>query len=224
MKGAFFDVDGTLTDDRVWRGIMDYFAVHNLRRWTHRWFLAIHYPQYLLRTARLMPEGKFRANWSSHLAWYVRGYSVEEGEQVWAWVVDHFLSQHWRKDTLALLQQHQNAGDVVVLVSSGPEPLLTHIAASLGVQHYVGTRFELQEGRYTGRHTGEVCIDERKASMAQRYLRDQGFQLDLAESSAYADSVADLPLLKMVGRPVATYPSPALLAEATRLQWQVFPT
>lgn len=222
-KAAFFDVDGTLTDTRVWEGIMEYFQVRGQRRWTHRVFWAYHMPIYFVRKAGLISEGAFRKPWAAHLAWYVRGYSLEQAQLVWDWVVAEFLNQHWRQDTRRLLDGHCQAGDLVVLVSGGPTPLLERIAAEVGADHWVGTRFEERDGRFTGRSLEPVCLDENKASLAQRYLLENHLDVDYQTSAAYADSVSDLQLLEMVGRPVATYPDEALQKIAGERGWTVFP-
>lgn len=33
---AFFDVDGTLTSERVWRGVLEYYRRRGGRKWTYR--------------------------------------------------------------------------------------------------------------------------------------------------------------------------------------------
>jgi hypothetical protein len=45
--------------------------------------------------------------------------------------------------------------------------------------------------------------------------------VDLARSYAFSDSVNDLPLLELVGNPVAMNPDRRLRAEARRRGWQV---
>jgi HAD superfamily hydrolase (TIGR01490 family) len=223
VKAAFFDVDGTLTDMRVWEGLMQYFKVRGQRRWTHRFFWAYHMPFYFLRKAGLLSEGSFRKTWAAHLAWYVRGYSIQEAWPVWDWVVNEFLSQHWRVDTRQVLDRHCREGDLVVLVSGGPVPLLERIATEIGVDAVVGTRYEQRNGRYTGRSLEPVCLDENKASLAKGYLLEKGLDVDYQASAAYADSISDLQLLEMVGNPVATYPDEALRQIAGERGWASFP-
>lgn len=223
MRAAFFDVDGTLTSERTWRGFLSYFEEHHLRRTTHYAFLATHYPLYMLHRMGLVTASGFRAPWAAHLAWYVRGYTVEQAQEVWKYAVERFLSQYWRADTRALLDEHRHAGDLVMLVSSGPQPMLEQIAKTLGVQHAVGTRFEVHAGRYTGRALPPVVIDQAKASAPIAYLRGAGLQVDLNASFAYADSTTDLGLLEMVGNPVAVYPDEALRAIAVQRGWRIFP-
>lgn len=222
-RAALFDVDGTLTTVRVWQGLMEYFRQHHLRQWTHRIFWITHTPMYLLRKIGWIPEKAFRAPWAAHLAWYVRGYTLIEVQPIWDWVVTKFMNQYWRADVLGLLQEHQRQGDLILLVSGGPQPLLERIAQEWNVQHCIGTRFELKNGRYSGRALQPVCIDENKRKLTWAYLQQNGLEVDLQRSYAYADAISDLPLLEMVGNPVVTYADPPLREAAKARGWQIFP-
>ena len=224
MRAAFFDVDGTLTDTRVWEGLMAYFKIHGLRRWTHRAFWAYHMPYYMLLKARLISQSAFRRPWAAHLAWYLRGYTPEEANTIWNWVVEEFLTLHWRLDTRHLLDDHRAAGDLVMLVSAGPQPLLERIAREVGAGHVVATEFELRAGRYSGRSLEPVCIDENKAVLTKAYLERQGIGIDFQASYAYADAISDLHLLEMVGNPIAVYPDEELRKVTQERGWQLFPT
>jgi HAD superfamily hydrolase (TIGR01490 family) len=223
MRAAFFDIDGTLTSERTWKGIMDYFRQNHLRRGMHLAFLGAHYPLYYLRRFGLISESAFRSPWAAHLAWYVRGYTPRQAEPVWEWAVERFLAQYWREDTRCLLQEHLDLGDMVMLVSAAPLPLVQRIAREVGAQHAAGTRFELRGGRYTGRAVPPVVIDEGKAQAAQAVLQVQRLSVDLPDSYSYADSISDRSFLEMVGHPVAVYPDVALRLLATERGWRIFP-
>jgi HAD superfamily hydrolase (TIGR01490 family) len=223
QKAAFFDIDGTLTNENVWRGLMAYFKTHKKRRLAHLAFLAVHYPLYFIRRAGLISESNFRAPWAAHLAWYLRGYTLEEAETVWDWVVTQFLPPYWRADTLAILQEHLQNGDLVMLVSSGPAPLVRAIARHLGAPHAVGTEFSLKDGKYDGGVSGEVCIDQLKAEHARQYLSRHGLDVDFESSHSYADSSSDEAVLAMAGNPVAVYPDAGLQKLAAERGWKVFP-
>jgi HAD superfamily hydrolase (TIGR01490 family) len=223
MKAAFFDVDGTLTDDRTWKGFLDYFQHHGLRRGTHLAFLALHYPLYFLHRLRLVSAARMRGQWAADMAWYVRGYTPERAGAVWDWVVERFIEQHWRTDARAILEDHLEAGDVVMLVSGGPQPLTQRIADELGVTHAVANRLETRDGRYTGRSIKPYCIDVYKVSLAKQYLEEHNLHVDLSSSYAYADSLTDLPMLEMVGNPVAVCPFDDLRLIAQQRGWRIFP-
>jgi HAD superfamily hydrolase (TIGR01490 family) len=223
MRAAFFDVDGTLTTTRVWQGLMDYFQERGENRFTHLAFWAYHMPIYALRKLKLISEGAFRTPWALHLPWYFRGYSIEQANEIWDWITISYMRSLWRWDVRNRLDEHLAAGDLVVLVSGGPVPLLRRIGEELGVDHVIGTRVEVRQGSYTGRGLPPACIDHFKASLTQAYLRENGFEVELESSYAYADAVSDLPMLELVGTPVVVYPSEELLEVAHQRGWERFP-
>jgi HAD superfamily hydrolase (TIGR01490 family) len=223
QTAAFFDVDGTLTRVRVWKGMLEYFQERRLRRGTHLLYMLLHYPTYVLRKLGLMSEAAFRRPWAADMAWYFRDETPEGCQDIWNWITDQYLPGNWRDDVREILESHLAAGEAVVLVSSGPLPLIQHIAHHLGTDHAVGTDLETRDGRYTGRSLKPICIDTYKASMAQDYLQKNSFNIDLTGSHSYADSTSDLPILEMVGHPVAVYPDIDLLKIAKMRKWKILP-
>jgi HAD superfamily hydrolase (TIGR01490 family) len=223
-KAAFFDLDGTLTDAHVWQGIMDYFSVHKLRRWTHRVYMASHFPLYIFRKLRLISDGTFRKPWPAHLGWYVRGYTLEQAEDVWNWVADTQVKNHWRQDTCQILKQSREDGYLTVIVSGTPVPLLQRLAMDIAADHVVGTDLKVKDGRYTGRSNGPACIADNKIALTQGYMERQGIEIDYSDSYAYADSISDSYMLEMVAHPVATYPDEGLRQLALKRHWQIFPS
>lgn len=219
---AFFDVDGTLTSQRVWGGIFEYFKRNRKRRFTHYAFGLIHYPQYILNRLGLMSQTRFRMNWSTHLAWYYRGYTPEEASLIWDWIVHEYMAPLFRGDTVEKLKSHLDNGDIVVLVSGGPEPLLRAIAAYLGVSHVVGTRPKLLKGRYSG-DTYTPCLGPNKVEYVKSYLNEERIRVNFGNSFAYADGISDLHLLEMVGNAVATHPEDKLESVAVKRGWEIFP-
>ncbi len=218
---AFFDVDGTLTTTNLWKAYMAYFQRHGHRQWTHRLFMAVHLPQYFLYKRGLLKEETFRGRWAAHLAWYVRGYTLEEAEPIWEWAVATYLRSHWRAASVARLREHLNRGDTVVLVSAAPLPLIQRVARHLGTPHAVATPLEVKDGRYTGRAVPPVCIGRHKPERAFAYLRKQGIPVNPKDAWAYADAISDLPLLEAVGHPVAVTPTPELAALARERGWEI---
>lgn len=220
-KAAFFDVDGTLTSERVWRGVLEYYRQRNLRRWTYRRFWAYHMPLYILFKARLLSQSAFRTLWAAHLMWFLRGDTPQEAAPVWDWVTSEYLDKFWRADGREILNQHKQKSDLVVLVSAGPTPLTERIAKEFGADLAVGTQPALRAGRYTGGIAGAVCIDAQKATLAQQALQQRGLDVDLAASTAYADGGTDVALLEMVGNPVAFHPDEQLKPIAQTRSWKI---
>ena len=69
----------------------------------------------------------------------------------------------------------------------------------------VAARLEVgADGRATGRLAEPPVVGEARAAWLARRAADEGW--DLGASSAYADSLSDLPMLRAVGQPVAVNP------------------
>lgn len=220
-KAAFFDVDGTLTTGRVWGGIMAYFKVRRQRRLTNFVYWAVHMPIYALFKVGLVSQSAFRRPWAARLPWFFRGLSEAEAEEIWDYVLNGYLPDMWRPDALDLIKQHKRAGDLVVLVSAGPEPLQARIAKAVGADLAVGTEPEVRQGRYTGRISSPVCMDKYKAIMTLDRLKALGLQIDLSASTAYADSAGDVALLEMAGHAVAMHPDAHLRPIAEARGWDI---
>ena len=102
MRAAFFDVDGTLTKRRVWNGLIDYFRVHRIRLGTDIVFSLYHYGLYGLHKLGLISQVAFREPWAEHLSWYFRGYSVQQADEIWDWVIRERINGFWRDDLRAV--------------------------------------------------------------------------------------------------------------------------
>jgi HAD superfamily hydrolase (TIGR01490 family) len=138
-------------------------------------------------------------------------------------VIKEFVIHHWREDILGLLEEHQGSGDLIMLVSGGPEPLVNRIANLLDVEHAVGTRFEILEGRYTGRPIGPACLGIQKTISTRAYLQRRDLNVNFNVSYVYADAISDLPLLESVGNPVVVYPKRDLHLIAEDRGWKIYP-
>ncbi len=149
----------------------------------------------------------------------VAGKSVTDivafGEEIY----DELMAGRIWSGTRALAEQHVEQGQRVFLVTATPVELATIIADRLGLTGALGTVAESVDGVYTGHLVGEVLHGEAKAAAVRQLAAREG--LDLSHCSAYSDSINDLPMLTVVGRPVAVNPDTALKAEAKRRGWEI---
>ena len=119
----------------------------------------------------------------------------------------------------ALVKEHLEAGHLVAIVSGATKFVVKPLAARLGIKHILYTRIETENGRFTGRVVEPICFEEGKIYWLQQLVEDQ--KVDLAKSWFYTDSITDLPLLDLVGHPVATNPDPRLYRAARKRRWPV---
>jgi HAD superfamily hydrolase (TIGR01490 family) len=120
-----------------------------------------------------------------------------------------------------LVRRHQDAGDLVAIVTATNEFVTAPIAAAFGVQTLIAVDLQRDEqGRYTGRVEGVPSFQAGKITRVQAWLAGLGRQWsDFEQIHFYSDSVNDLPLLERVSHPVATNPTPALAEIAAARGW-----
>ncbi|HKI66133.1 MAG TPA: HAD-IB family hydrolase [Solirubrobacterales bacterium] len=117
------------------------------------------------------------------------------------------------------VQNHQDAGRPTFIVSAAGSGVVEPLAAVLGFDGGVGTRYEVgEDGRLTGRFDGPFVYGPGKVEAMQAFAAEHA--IDLAESYAYSDSLSDLPMLRAVGNPVVVNPDPELAAIAREEGWQ----
>lgn len=187
------------------------------------YFLLPHSFLWLLSKHKLFNEARCMLMWAEDLSAIFKGLSKKEVSEAFQWVVDNYLIEMLQQDIVDILNQHKRSGHVVMIASGTYSELLEIIGQKLGVHNVVGTKLEVIDGRYTGRTIKPVCFGENKVKLLEEYVSQNGLEIDLPASFAYADSVFDIPLLKLVGNPVATYPDENLRQFARHNGWQILP-
>jgi HAD superfamily hydrolase (TIGR01490 family) len=221
MIAAFFDLDGTLCTEHVWGAFNKYFTEHHRRRLLLNAFLATHFSLWPLHRLGLLSRERFFRLWIKNMPWLLVGLRPEQGQEIFHWVTDQALIPSLRPDVAEVLRQHQAQGHQVVLVSGAFEELLACLGERLGVQYVVGTRLELNHGRYSGRAIKPSCFGDDKVTLLTELLARSGLEVDLSQSFAYGDSIFDVPVLELVGNPVAVYPDDQLRDYASQRKWQI---
>ncbi len=125
-------------------------------------------------------------------------------------------------DARALLRRHREAGDTLVLTTATNRVITELVASDLGVDHHIATELELRDGCYTGRTQGVLNMRTGKVDRLRAWLAEQGLdESALKQATFYSDSINDLPLLSVVGHPVAVDPDERLHSAALRHRWTV---
>ncbi len=212
---AFFDVDNTIVVGasifHFAKGLAarKFFSTRDLSRFV--------WQQVKFRAGGEGPENIAQARQTA-LA-FIAGKSVAEIVDVSEDIYDETIAERIYSGTRALAQLHLDAGERVWLVTATPVELAAIIARRLNLTGALGTRAEHVDGRFTGRLIGDLLHGEAKAAAVRELAVREG--LDLKRCSAYSDSINDLPLLSMVGHPVAVNPDSALRTEARRRGWEI---
>ena len=124
-----------------------------------------------------------------------------------------------RPEAQALVDMHMEAGRDVWIISASPVEVVAELAKCLGMTGGLGTESEVADGVYTGRLAAPFCYGEGKADRIHKLAAERSY--DLSKCYAYSDSASDLPMMQVVGHPVAVNPDRALTAVAHRRGWPV---
>ena len=122
---------------------------------------------------------------------------------------------------LALVAQHLERGDWVVLTTATNRFLTELTASHLGIAEVIATECETIDERFTGRIAGTLNMREGKVTRLHQWLAARGLALNQFESLLYSDSINDLPLFEAVQHRVAVDPDERLAAHAARHGWPV---
>ncbi|NMM87292.1 phosphoserine phosphatase [Rhodococcus sp. SRB_17] len=127
-----------------------------------------------------------------------------------------------RPQALALLRQHQQAGDMVVIVTATNEFVTAPIAQALGVPELLAVQLERgADGWFTGAISGVPSMRAGKVTRMEQWLAARQLGWGDVHSTFYSDSLNDLPLLEKVDEPVATNPDERLRALAAQRGWRI---
>ncbi|HQR07333.1 MAG TPA: HAD-IB family hydrolase [Gemmatales bacterium] len=212
---VFFDVDGTLTRTNILQPLLWYQRAHLSQVGFALW--------------------AFGLAWSLPRYWWIdqcdrslvneliyRRYAGLEARELQRWHRQTFadnLQRHLFDDAVSCVRQHQQAGRRVVLVTGGLDFVMAPLGEYLGADDVIATHLVEEAGILNGTIDGVALAAAHKAERADLYA--QMHNIDLAQSYAYADSHADVPMLESVGCLVAVNPDNMLRTLAKARGWPI---
>lgn len=127
-----------------------------------------------------------------------------------------------KKQALALVRSHQDAGDEVVIVTATNAFVTRPIADAFGVKELIAVELERgADGWLTGEILGVPSAREGKVTRVGQWLAARGWGWDDVETTFYTDSLNDLALMEKSTHPVATNPDDRLRAVALARGWRI---
>jgi HAD superfamily hydrolase (TIGR01490 family) len=115
------------------------------------------------------------------------------------------------------VREHRRLGHRTVLITGALDFVIAPLRPLF--DDVVSAEMSVRNGRYTGEMTAAPPTGESRAQALLDYAARHG--LDPAEAVAYADSTSDLPMLEVVGFPVAVNPETRLASLARKRGWLV---
>jgi HAD superfamily hydrolase (TIGR01490 family) len=147
-----------------------------------------------------------------------RGWPVDMVTDIVTRHLDELILPYVYAEARALIAEHREGGQDVIIVSTSGHEVVDPIARLLGADSVIATQMEVAGGRYTG-EMKFYAYGEAKASRVRELAAERGYRLE--DCYAYSDSATDLPLLQTVGHPHAVNPDRNLRRIATERGWPV---
>lgn len=136
-----------------------------------------------------------------------------ETERFWVEEVAHRI----RPGAAAVLDKHRALGEPLYLLTGSSTYLSACVTDALGLDGVICTTFEVEQGIFTGE--GMLCYGPGKVTAAEPVLRAANVRFE--DCAFYTDSYTDVPVLELVGRPVAVHPDPRLARLARKNGWAI---
>lgn len=213
-KLAIFDIDGTI----------------------FRSSLVIELSHALVR-AGIFPKGARKEISREYLAWLNRKGSYEAYiNKVVKIYVKHIKGKRYtlvkriaenviknQKDrvyrfTRDLIKHLKKTGHLLAAISGSPSYIVEKYAKTVGFKEFFGTQLEIKNGKFTGK-VANVDSAFNKAGLVRALAKK--YQADLSQSVAVGDTESDIPMLKLVGRPIAFNPNLQLAKYGKRAGWEI---
>lgn len=131
-----------------------------------------------------------------------------------------------RPAALDLVRSHQDAGDLVAIITATNDFVTRPIADAFGVPELMAVELEHDDhpggtGWITGEIRGVASAREGKVVRVTQWLAARSLGWDDVHITFYSDSTNDLPLLERANLPVATNPDERLRAVANARGWRI---
>ena len=212
---AFFDVDGTIVSTTI----VHYYVQFRscllpafLRPFWLAWFaLKVVYYFFLDKVSRTRFNLVFYRNY--------RGLNAESVKQLAGEQFETYVRPKLFPPALDCIREHQNRGDLIVLVTGSLDFIIQPLADYLQADAALTVQLEEAHGQFTGELTTPPLSEAEKVRAIQTVV--ERYNVDLDASYAYGDSRADLPMLECVGNPIVVNPSKGLRQVAIESGWEI---
>lgn len=218
LRVAVFDFDGTLYKKETFKILMKHLKEHPIYHTKYKAFYRWVAPRYIAYKLNLYPEARMKAR---SMRQYILSLDALSKDQL----INYFnevaekMKKDFNQEVITRLEQHIADGVHVMLVSGAYTLFLKSATNHLTFDNIIGTEIPFK-GQAIDREGAMDHINGlRKNAKIHEALANQ--DIDWDHSFAYADSYSDLPVLELVGNPVAVQPEKRLQSIAKERGWEM---
>lgn len=218
MKLAIFDLDGTLISKEMLPHMLKYWKNNNYPRLPfYKCFTGIIYKliQYKMKA---IDKESFRAGAMNVFTRMFKDLSEDELDQYFTNVFNELINYTYLPAADELKELKSNEFETVIL-SGNYKPLVKKIADHYDFQHVIATELSFKDGYVDYSKKLDVVMGKNKLIKLNAYFYEM--DIDWHNSTSYADSYYDIPILELTGNPVAVNPDEQLTDYANNNNWRI---
>jgi HAD superfamily hydrolase (TIGR01490 family) len=132
---------------------------------------------------------------------FVEGIHEDEMNELVKEFYEQKLTKIFYEDAINMIKKLKSEGCIIYLISASAEFYLKEFYNIPEVDMVIGTKYKMNERLHSCSMDGENCKGEEKVKRLMEVLEQQKLEVDFKNSYMFSDSLSDLPLLKLVGKP-----------------------
>ena len=209
---GFFDLDHTITDRDSFRFFLEIYYLNQFVNWP---YIPLLFLSIVMRKLRFISLQTFKERALVSLV----GLNSTSIQKIGKSFTEKHLAYIIRKKALERINWHRKLGHCTFIITSCPDVYLLPLVEYLKFDGYYCSKLAYQDNKFTGKIAGRDCFGNEKSTKVQIVAEKNG--IDLSQSYAYTDHESDLPILEIVGNPVAVTPTKKLRQIAVDRSWKI---
>lgn len=218
MRVAIFDFDGTLYAAETFKLLMTHLKEHPKYSSSYKRFYRSIVPPYIANKLKLYPSSKMKERSMQLYLESFEGLSPAEMDAFFEELKEK-MQNDFNPDVIERLAKHQSDDVHILLVSGAYTQFLHRVTEGMTFDQIIGTEITYTNDKLDTTRGIHHVNGPRKTESIMKAL--EGKEIDWENSFAYGDSFSDLPVLEMVGNPVAVNPEEKLRNVANGRGWEI---
>ncbi|MET0959476.1 MAG: HAD-IB family hydrolase [Psychrobacillus psychrotolerans] len=218
MRVAIFDFDGTIYAEETFTLLMKHLKEHPTYHSSYKRFYRAIVPPYIANKLKLYPDSKMKKRSMQLYLEAFNGLTKQEMDTYFG-EIKATMQQDFNEKVLERLKLHQEENIHILLVSGAYTQFLERVTDGLVFNQIIGTDIFYKDDKVYTKNVINHVNGEQKTLKVHEAL--DGHQIDWENSYAYGDSFSDMPVLELVGNPVAVRPEEKLRSLANARGWEV---
>ncbi len=216
VKLALFDIDGTIFRSSLLIELINGLVEDRIIPLTAKKEVEREFKAWLDRKGDY--EDYIKKVIAIHLK-YIAGKSYVEVSSSAEQTIKHLRNRVYTF-TRDLIPTLKKQGYHLITISGSPTYIVSKYAKIMGFGAYFGSEYEVKDGYFTGKVLNLETF-YKKATVLNEYIKAKKLKVDLKRSIAVGDTESDIPMLGLVGRPIAFNPNDQLAKYAKKKKWEI---